>query len=128
MWTDMLRHENELQNKFLSALRLQENEFAEIARRKSANDLRSQRMASQKDIKLLGEFRSEAEAEQIKRDEEYAKKVSMEDAGIEYNPQLATGSNPLSMPPDMSAPSDNMATAYREDSSFAPDLPPQPAQ
>src|SRR4051794_34709511 len=90
MWTDMLRHENELQNKFLSALRLQENEFAEIARRKSVNDLRYQSKASERDIKLPGKFRSEAEAEQLRRDEEYAKKVSMQLAGIEYNPQLAS--------------------------------------
>jgi energy-coupling factor transporter ATP-binding protein EcfA2 len=101
----MLRHENELQNKFLSALRLQENEFAEIARHKSVNDLRYQSKASESDIKLLGKFRSEAEAEQIRRDEEYAKKVSMELGGIEYNPQLAPGSNPLFMSPDVPAPS-----------------------
>jgi energy-coupling factor transporter ATP-binding protein EcfA2 len=110
IWTDMLRHENELQNKFLAALRLQENEFAEIARRKSVNDLRYQSMASGRDIKLLGKFRSEAEAEQIRRDEEYARKISMELAGIEYNPQLATGSNPLFVSPDVPAP---QGYAYR---------------
>ena len=104
MWTDMLRHDNEFQKKFLSALRLQENEFAEIARRKSVNDLRHQNMASERDVRLLGKFRSEAEAEQIRRDEEYAKKISMEFAGIEHNPQLATGGNPLFVPPDVPAP------------------------
>ena len=164
----MLRHENELQNKFLSALRLQENEFAEIARHKSVNDLRYQSMASERDVRLLGKFRSEAEAEQIRRDEEYAKKISMELAGIEYSPQLATGGNPAYMSggsgagpgptgfygspdigaqayhslqrtetaqhadihssPPLSKPSDHMGTAYREDSSFALDLPPRPAR
>jgi len=181
----MLRHDNEFQKKFLSALRLQENEFAEIARRKSVNDLRHQNMASERDVRLLGKFRSEAEAEQIRRDEEYAKKISMELAGIEYSPQLATGGNPLFVSPDVPAPprypytsggsgtgpgptgfyespdigaqayhplqrtetcsepaqhadiysspplsnpSDHIGTAYREDSSFAPDLPPRPAR
>ena|SRR2546421_11506748 len=95
----MLRHENELQNKLLSALRLQQNEFAEIARRKSINDLRYQSMASERDIELPGKFCREEEAEQIRRDEEYAKKISMELAGIEYNPQLASGSNPLFVSP-----------------------------
>jgi hypothetical protein len=95
MWTDMLRHENEFQKNYLSALRLQENEFAEIARCRSVNDLRNQSMASERDVRLLGKSGSEAEAEQIRKDEELAKKISMEFAGIEYNPQLATGGNPL---------------------------------
>ena len=102
----MLRARAEHQNKFLSALRLQENEFAEIARRKSVSDLRNQNRLPERDPKSVEKFISAAEAEQIRRDEEYAKKISMDLAGIENNqPVDPTGDQYYDSPDVRASPS-----------------------
>ena len=129
----MLRARTELQDKFLSALRLQENEFAEIARRRSFNDLRNQNRVPERGPKPGGKFLSAAEAEQIRKDEEYARKISMDLAGIEYNQPVDSVSDPhadtdspfpvpiLSDP----TPSDLWTFPHNEDPSLATTPPPQ---
>jgi hypothetical protein len=89
----MLRPENERQKTVLSALRLQENELAEIARRRSVNDLRYQGRGLERYLGPLGTLRNAMEAEQIKQDEEYAKKLSVELAGVKYDQPVDTFGN-----------------------------------
>jgi hypothetical protein len=96
------------------ALQIQENAFADIARRRSVNDLKSQSRATSDGIKR---YQSAEEAEQIRFDEELAKKISLEDNTVD-----ASGLNDRTNPQprqDYQTPEE----AYLSPPSYSPSLP-----
>jgi flagellar biosynthesis GTPase FlhF len=75
------RYGIETQNQYNQALRLQESAFADIARRNSVHDLKTQQQRPMGNFPNPPRYHDEEEAAQIKRDEEYAIKLSMGSTG-----------------------------------------------
>jgi energy-coupling factor transporter ATP-binding protein EcfA2 len=115
----------ELQNHLQSALRLQADAFAEIARSKSSRDLNGA-------LKASGGFaprrsNSTRIAEQIRRDEDLAKKLSMEDLtmarGRRTDISQAAPRRPYEERPDVNR---NAPGLYSESEPVSDQLPPPP--
>jgi energy-coupling factor transporter ATP-binding protein EcfA2 len=123
--TSTFSSDAELQGRLQSALRLQADAFAEIARSKSNQDLHT-------GLKSSGEVaprrsRSARVAEQIKRDEDLAKKLSMEDLamvrGRRVDISQAAPRRPYDERPDISQ---NAPRSFDEGEPVSSEIPPRP--
>ena len=125
MKSNLSSSDAELQNRLESALRLQADAFAEIARSKSSRDLHGTLKASGG----LAPRRSHSArvAEQIRRDEELAEKLSMEDLTMVRDRRTdisqAAPRRPYKERPDVNQ---NMPRLYSDSELVSDQLPPPP--